>query len=76
MVLVAFLPAHGGRGLLNDVIERIVAESLTVIAIAFIAGGLVMLLVEVAAAGRARDPGRPDAAGAAPSGSACARRWR
>ena len=46
MVLVAFLPAMVAGGLLNDVIERIVAESLTVIAIAFIAGGLVMLIVE------------------------------
>ena len=46
MVLVAFLPALFAGALLNDLVDQVLAESHTVIALAFIIGGVVMLLVE------------------------------
>jgi len=46
MILIAFLPALFAGALLNDFVEQVLAENPRVIAIAFIAGGLVMLLVE------------------------------
>jgi undecaprenyl-diphosphatase len=46
MVLVAFAPALVAGALLNDVVEHVLADSPTVIAVAFIAGGIVMLAVE------------------------------
>jgi len=46
MVLIAFLPALFAGALLNDFVDRVLAESPRVIAIAFIVGGVVMLLVE------------------------------
>jgi undecaprenyl-diphosphatase len=49
MILIAFLPALVAGALLNDVVEQVLAESPRVIAIAFIVGGVVMLLVERAA---------------------------
>jgi undecaprenyl-diphosphatase len=46
MLLVAFIPAVVAGALLADYVETVLYESLRVIAVAFIAGGIVMLLVE------------------------------
>jgi undecaprenyl-diphosphatase len=46
MLLVAFVPSVIAGLLLGDFIQRVVYESLRAIAVAFIAGGIVMLLVE------------------------------
>lgn len=46
MLLVAFIPAVIAGALLADYVQTVLFESLRVIAIAFIAGGIVMLLVE------------------------------
>ena len=47
MLLVAFAPAVVAGALLNDVVDRVMTETPHVIALALIAGGVVMLLVEV-----------------------------
>jgi undecaprenyl-diphosphatase len=46
MLLVAFVPSVIAGLLLGDFIQRVVYESLRAIAVAFIAGGVIMLLVE------------------------------
>jgi undecaprenyl-diphosphatase len=46
MILVAFLPALVAGALLSDFVKRVLYESPGVIAVAFIAGGVVMLAVE------------------------------
>ena len=46
MIIVAFIPAVIGGLLFADYVQTVLYESLPVIAIAFIAGGIVMLLVE------------------------------
>jgi undecaprenyl-diphosphatase len=46
MIVAAFLPAMVAGALLNDYVDRVLAESPVVIAVAFIAGGIVMLVVE------------------------------
>jgi undecaprenyl-diphosphatase len=46
MLLVAFIPAVIGGLLFADFVQSVLYESITVIAVAFIAGGIVMLLVE------------------------------
>jgi undecaprenyl-diphosphatase len=46
MVLIAFLPAMVAGALLNDFVEERLADTPAVFAVAFIAGGIVMLLVE------------------------------
>jgi undecaprenyl-diphosphatase len=46
MILVAFLPAMVGGALLGDFVKRTLYTTLSVIAISFIAGGIVMLAVE------------------------------
>ena len=46
MVVAAFIPALFAGALLNDYVDEVLAESATVIAVAFIAGGIVMLIVE------------------------------
>jgi undecaprenyl-diphosphatase len=46
MLLVAFAPAVVAGALLNDVVDRVMTETPHVIALALIAGGVVMLLVE------------------------------
>jgi undecaprenyl-diphosphatase len=46
MVLVGFLPAMVVGALAADYVEQVLHESLTVIAVAFVAGGVVMLIVE------------------------------
>jgi undecaprenyl-diphosphatase len=49
MLLVAFLPALVAGALLSDVVKAVLYDSPGVIAVAFIAGGVVMLLVEARA---------------------------
>jgi undecaprenyl-diphosphatase len=49
VILVAFMPAAIAGALAADYVEAVLHRSLTVIAIAFIAGGIVMLIVERAA---------------------------
>ena len=46
MLLVAFVPAVVAGGLLSGFVKRVLYESPSVIAVAFIVGGVVMLLVE------------------------------
>ncbi|HEX5111053.1 MAG TPA: undecaprenyl-diphosphate phosphatase [Vicinamibacterales bacterium] len=46
MILAAFVPALLAGPLLNDYVDRVLSESLTVIAVASILGGIVMLAVE------------------------------
>jgi undecaprenyl-diphosphatase len=46
LVLIAFVPAVAAGLLLSDYIEQVLHKSIPVIAIAFIAGGAVMLLAE------------------------------
>lgn len=46
MILIAFLPAVPAGALLADFVQSVLYQSLRVIAVAFIAGGIVMLLVE------------------------------
>lgn len=46
MLLVAFVPAVVAGGLLSGFVKRVLYESPSVIAVAFIVGGAVMLLVE------------------------------
>ena len=46
MLLVAFIPAVIGGLLFADFVQSVLYESITVIAVAFIAGGVVMLIVE------------------------------
>jgi undecaprenyl-diphosphatase len=46
MLLVAFLPAVAAGALASDYVETVLHKSLPVIAVAFILGGVVMLLVE------------------------------
>ena len=46
MIVVAFLPAVVAGLLFADFVKRVLYESLTVIAVSFIAGGVVMLIVE------------------------------
>ena len=46
MLLVAVVPALAAGALLGDYVQSVLYESVRVIAVAFIAGGLVMLLVE------------------------------
>jgi undecaprenyl-diphosphatase len=46
MLLIAFAPAVVAGALLNDIVERVIAETPYVIALALIAGGIVMLVVE------------------------------
>jgi undecaprenyl-diphosphatase len=46
MVTIAVLPSLAAGALLGDFVQTVLYESVRVIAIAFIAGGLVMLLVE------------------------------
>ena len=46
MLVVAFVPAVVAGALLNDVVERVIAETPYVIALALIVGGIVMLIVE------------------------------
>jgi len=46
MIIVAFIPAVIGGLLFADYVQTVLYDSLPVIAIAFIAGGIVMLLVE------------------------------
>ena len=46
MIIVAFIPAVIGGLLFADYVQTVLYKSLPVIAIAFIAGGIVMLLVE------------------------------
>ena len=46
MLVVAFIPAVVAGALLGDYVQTVLYESLRVIAVAFIAGGIVMLLVE------------------------------
>ena len=46
MVVAAFIPALFAGALLNDYVDEVLAESATVMAVAFIAGGIVMLMVE------------------------------
>lgn len=46
MVVVAFLPALVAGGLLSGFVKRVLYESPVVIAVAFIVGGIVMLVVE------------------------------
>ena len=46
MLLVAFAPAVVAGALLNDIVERVMTETPHVIAMALIAGGIVMLVVE------------------------------
>lgn len=48
MLLVAFLPAVVAGALLSEFVDDVLAESPQVIAIALIAGGIVMLVVEAA----------------------------
>lgn len=46
MILVAFIPALVAGAVLADYVQLVLYESLRVVAVAFIAGGAVMLLVE------------------------------
>lgn len=46
MILLAFVPALLAGPLLNDYVDRVLSESLTVMAVASILGGIVMLAVE------------------------------
>ena len=46
MLVVAFIPAVVAGALFGDYVQTVLFESLRVIAVAFIAGGIVMLLVE------------------------------
>ena len=46
MLVVACIPAFVGGALLADFVQGVLFESLTVIAVALIAGGIVMLIVE------------------------------
>jgi undecaprenyl-diphosphatase len=46
MILAAFVPALLAGPLLNDYVDRVLSESLTVMAVASILGGIVMLAVE------------------------------
>ena len=46
MILVAFLPALAAGALLADYVKRVLYASFGVIAVAFVAGGVVMLLAE------------------------------
>ena len=46
MVVLAFVPAIVAGPLLSDYVDRVLSESPVIIAIAFIAGGIVMLVVE------------------------------
>jgi len=46
MLVVAFIPAVVAGAFLGDYVQKVLYESLRVIAVAFIAGGIVMLLVE------------------------------
>ena len=52
VVLAGFVPAVVAGALAADYVERVLHESLIVIAVAFVAGGIVMLLVERFGAGR------------------------
>lgn len=46
MILVAFIPALVAGVLFSDFVKQVLYESATVIAVSFIAGGVVMLMVE------------------------------
>ena len=46
IVLIGFLPAMVAGALAADYVEQVLHESLTVIAVAFVVGGVVMLIVE------------------------------
>ena len=46
MVLAAFIPALVAGFFLNDLVDQVLTESIVVIAVAFILGGIVLLVVE------------------------------
>ena len=67
MVLAAFVPALVAGFFFSDLVDEALTESVTVIAVAFIAGGIIMLLVE-----RARPRARVAQADQTPLGRAFA----
>ena len=72
---MAFLPALVAGALFSDFVKRVLYSRPSVIAVAFIAGGIVMLVVERFGPRPIVHERRPDAS-ARRSGSARARRWR